>query len=881
MTAFRRSALRLIASRRSALLLALLVWAGPAHADPRDDARRHFRAGLEAANAGSYREAIDEFLAAYAAIPHAATAFNIGRAYEDLREDDKALYWYQRFQEMEPGRAAEADDAIARVQARLQPAPVAAPVPAQDDPLDRLAALDAERAALAASLRAQGVEVPEIAPAEPEPEVEPAAAPDVPQQPSPAVADAPEEPITPDAPREGFLTDAYERVIVTASRYSQDPLDAPSSITVITSDDIRMSGAVHVADILRRAVGVDVTSMTAGVPYVGIRAFNGEMTNKVLWLLDGRPTSLEFLATPMPVTLPVALDEIERIEIIRGPGSAIYGANAVTGVVNIITKRPGEGDKAVLSASAGANRFVAGSAVASGTVGKVGYRFSAGYQQEGRFEQELTGIDEEDGTAAGFSLDQGLGEQRVRAAGRVDTTFADKGWVSLSGGWSRGTTEYASKAALGYFGLEGDVGHARFDLAYGPFHLRTYWQREEGYTAPWLYSRGGSRTPGAYVRDDVADVEAEGTFEARTGKVGHRLQVGAGYTYKQYRAGVRTEGFLVPRVEHHGKVFGQYELSVDWFRAMASLRYDRHPLIPNATTISPRGALVFRVTPTTAIRASAGSAFRAMNGLESYVNLELGTTADGYFVNFYGAATNPNDTGVPGDDPDDLGAEQVINAELGVRDESSSFHALDAAVYWNRVTNLIDIGSVTPQLGGFQPKANGYPFGYASWINDRDTVYDNFGAELDLTLFPVDGLDVFANVAISQVLAATPTGTTEDGSTSLVHANLGVLYRSPVRLDLSLSGHLTSAQTWQIPTFGGEGEVIRERAEIPARVLMVARIAGRPVLKPELELALTLWNPLGFLPSPGTSGASVTAYREHPSGQVVGPRLLGTAALRF
>ena len=61
------------------------------------------------------------------------------------------------------------------------------------------------------------------------------------------------------------------------------------------------------------------------------------MVNKVLWLVDGRPIAWEFTASPLPVGIQVGVEEIDRIEVIRGPGSAIYGANAVTGVVNIIT----------------------------------------------------------------------------------------------------------------------------------------------------------------------------------------------------------------------------------------------------------------------------------------------------------------------------------------------------------------------------------------------------------------------------------------------------------------------------------------------------------------------------------------------------------------
>ena len=845
---------------RFGVTLALLGLPSLAWADPRDDARRHFAGALEAAAAKDYQRAVDEFLAAYAAIPHASTAFNIARGYEDLDRPEDALFWYRRFQEMMPERAGDAAEAIRRVQATRQPETPPPPADA-GDARSRLAALDAERAQLLERLGLQDTLPPEQVPPAPIPqdEVPPTTVEEVPAAPvAQAPAPTPAEPVE----KEALLTNAYDKVIVTASRYSQDPLDAPASVTVISGDDIRMSGATNIADALRRAVGVDVMSMSSGVPYVGVRGFNSEMTNKVLWLVDGRPSALEFLATPMPVTLPVALEEIDRIEIIRGPGSATYGANAVTGVINIITRLPGEGPAAQVSIQGGLNNYMAASATSSGGFGPVTYRVSAGYNQEGRFEKEVDAIDP-DGIIQGFKFDQNLGDQRVRASARFDTRFAEKGWASLSGGWSKGFTEYYSKAALGNFGLEGEIGHVRADVGYGPLHIRAVYSKEVGQTAPWLYSAGAARSTSAYVGDDIADVEIEGNFEARTGPVDHRIHVGGGIRYKVYRAGVFDQGFQIPRPEFHASVFGQYQLSYKWLQATASLRWDRHPLIDLASTVSPRGALVFRVADNTSIRTSAGTAFRAMNGLESYVNLELNTAADGYFVNFYGAATNPNGL--------TLRPERTTNVELGFRDESSAFHAIDGAVYWNRLTDVIDIGSVQPKLGTFVDNTSGYPFGEASWVNDGDTTYDAVGADIDLTLFPVDGLDIFANISIERIFGTSPQGNFLDESTPLIRGNLGVLYRAPFRMDFTLTGHYVGREVWRTPEFDSVGQVSLNVREIPDRFLLVARIAGRPVVKPELELAVTLWNPLGF----------GEGFREHPDGQIVAPRVYGSASIAF
>ena len=664
-----------------------------------------------------------------------------------------------------------------------------------------------------------------------------------------------------------FFQDPYDKVIVTASRTAQDPMDAPASVTVITAEDIRLSGAIYVADVLRRVVGVDVISMSSGVPYLGIRAFNGEIPNKVLWLVDGRPTYLDFLGSPLQLSMSIALEEIERIEVVRGPGSAIYGANAVTGVVNIITRLPGEGPSMQASFSYGYNQLIRGSGVASGGKGPFTYRLSAQFQQEGRWERELD-VDELplEGPIQGFRFDQTLGSRYVGANARFDARFADKGWASLSGGWNQGFSEYYLPGGLGNFGLDGQAGHLRADIAYGPFHARSTWHREDGATEAWLFPATRQVRNRALVRSEVADIDIEGAFDAQTGPVRHDILIGASYRYKQYRAGQRDVGFENRRREDHFAGFAQYQLSWSWLKATGSLRLDRHPLVADLTqTLSPRGALVFRVADDTSVRVTAGSAFRAMNALESYVNLEQTVGADGYFATFTGAATTGEQI--------TLGPERITTVELGARDESSPIHAVDAVVFWNRITNLIDVGSLEPTLGYFVEQSRGYPLGGTRWVNDTDTIYDAIGGELDVSLFPVDGLDINTNLTLTKVLGHDPVAGTSfsDGSTALAHWNTTVQYRAPFRMDFSLGAHYVSKQDWRVPAFDETGAIETQIRPIPDRMLMSARIAGRPIEDPEIELAVTLWNPVGF----------AGGFLEHPDGQRVGARLFGTVSVAF
>ena len=112
---------------------------------------------------------------------------------------------------------------------------------------------------------------------------------------------------------------------------------SPSAVTVITRDEIRTSGANEFHDLLRRVPGMDVFDMKTYYPLLGSRALAGLFSNRVLLLIDGREQLWELTGGAVWGALSVDLEEVERIEVIRGPGSALYGANAFAGVINIIT----------------------------------------------------------------------------------------------------------------------------------------------------------------------------------------------------------------------------------------------------------------------------------------------------------------------------------------------------------------------------------------------------------------------------------------------------------------------------------------------------------------------------------------------------------------
>ena len=161
----------------------------------------------------------------------------------------------------------------------------------------------------------------------------------------------------PDALEDISLEDLTKTEITSVSRRSQNLTQVPAAAFVITSEDIRRSGATALPDVLRMVPGIEVAQVDSGRYAVTARGFNGRFANKLQVLVDGRSIYSPIFSGVMWEHDPVALDDIERIEVIRGPGAAMWGANAVNGVINIITKHSAAESGGLLAPTLGTNSF--------------------------------------------------------------------------------------------------------------------------------------------------------------------------------------------------------------------------------------------------------------------------------------------------------------------------------------------------------------------------------------------------------------------------------------------------------------------------------------------------------------------------------------------
>lgn len=128
---------------------------------------------------------------------------------------------------------------------------------------------------------------------------------------------------------------------------------SPAAVFVITNDMIRRSGATSVPEIFRMVPGMQVAKVGSSKWAISARGFNQQFSNKLLVLVDGRSVYTPFFAGVYWETQDLVLQDIDRVEIIRGPGATVWGANAVNGVINIITKSAGETQGTLISSGGG------------------------------------------------------------------------------------------------------------------------------------------------------------------------------------------------------------------------------------------------------------------------------------------------------------------------------------------------------------------------------------------------------------------------------------------------------------------------------------------------------------------------------------------------
>ena len=169
------------------------------------------------------------------------------------------------------------------------------------------------------------------------------------------------------------MEDLMNMQVTSVSKRTQKVADAAAAIFVITQEDIRRSGANSIPEALRLVPGLQVARIDQNKWAIGSRGFNGRFDNKLLVLIDGRSVYTPLFSGVYWNVQDVMLEDVDRIEVIRGPGATLWGANAVNGVINVITKKAKSTQSAVVTAGAGTEERAAGGVRYGGKVGDNSY----------------------------------------------------------------------------------------------------------------------------------------------------------------------------------------------------------------------------------------------------------------------------------------------------------------------------------------------------------------------------------------------------------------------------------------------------------------------------------------------------------------------------
>lgn len=495
-----------------------------------------------------------------------------------------------------------------------------------------------------------------------------------------------------------------EAKVVSASFRPKSAARAPATVHVVTSEDIKTSGAQTIWDAVRAVPGVEAAQTRAFQGEVGIRGLNNPLNNRVLVLLDGRTVMNASFDWIVWESIPVTMAEISRIEVVEGPASALYGANAVSGVINIITKTPEQMKGGEVVFSAGEAGYRVGSAQYGARKGKLDYKIAAGARSGNGFENESV---------------QASQTSKLHALAGWD--FTPDSRLSLSGGLSKLNTMTTS-GSIGTTFVDGYAGFLRSDYRYGETNLTAFWNQE----------RATARQLPAF-RDPTLDYDTWDVSLRRSWRLpfDNSLVFGGNYRRNSVRSSLLEAGGADQDL---WSLYFENEWAPreDW-TFIASGRVDRHPLTPFA--FSPRGSVIYSPSDAHVFRLSAGTAFRNPTAIESdmWITQVVPNPAGGPLPNPPFTGINVLSSGSRG-----LAPEKMFQAELSHGGKIGPLRTTLTGFYYElkniiRRSDLNLVGAVPPtarMTAGFENRggvrAIGFEAGAVAAVRPGLSLFANY-----------------------------------------------------------------------------------------------------------------------------------------------------------
>ncbi|WP_183359052.1 TonB-dependent receptor plug domain-containing protein [Geomonas limicola] len=610
----------------------------------------------------------------------------------------------------------------------------------------------------------------------------------------PAPLQAAEGPDVLDLPLERLL----DVPVVSASRKTQALSEVASAVFVITQEDIRHSGATTIPDLLRMVPGVQVASMDGNDWAVSVRGFNGIFANKLLVMIDGRTVYTPLYGGVFWDVQDTLLENIERIEVIRGPGSTMWGANAVNGVINIITK----------SARDTQGGLVLG-LVGSRERGTLGVRYGAELGEQSSYRLYLKHVDR--GSTDAINLPSPDTLEITRGGFRVDSALRDGLDFTFQGDVYGGNSDHSyviPAYASPYFSnptyaasVFGANLIGRLDWLQAP-------------TSKWslqlYYDRTQRDIPLVQETRNTVDLDLQHNVNLG-GR--HELTWGVGYRYLQDSSPGSPFFYLVPdsRGLSHVNLFVQDEISLlpETLRLMLGSKVEHNEF--TGWEFAPSAKLSWTPRKGMSLWASVTRSVRTPTRGENDIRIGVGLIPP---TPPAGVPTLLVLTGNRG-----LVSETVISYEAGFRSDLNHAVSLDLSTFFNRYHNIV-----------------GNRFGAVVTSGNQQLLPDNFvnlgsidstGGEVSLQWQPQDWWKLKGGYALLRVFGEAPQGNPGSKASPEHQATLRSLMSLGKWVDLDLWGRYVGGNYYQLQ---------QENVRIPAYLTLDARLAWRPA--PGWELAL-------------------------------------------
>jgi outer membrane receptor for ferrienterochelin and colicin len=629
-----------------------------------------------------------------------------------------------------------------------------------------------------------------------------------------------------------------EESVSIASRYEQPISQAPSNVYVITDEDIRQSGATDLPTVLRRIPGIEVMQMSGADFNVSVRGNNQTSANKLLVLVDGRSIYIDVQANVYWKAIPVTLPEIKRIEVLKGPASAVYGFNAFDGVINIITKSPAEMKGTTLQFGGGSYGTISSAAIQAGTVDKFGYRLSAGHDQNQQWRNS---------SALAFRSDKFNAQTEYALSGDSK--------VTISGGIVN--VNRFDGPVVDVFQLSNPFTDSYANVAYerSDFFLRGWWREWNAstdlITAPQLANnirltdQNGNSNSVPFI-GNTYNVEAQHRLEFGNA---NRLNFGMNYRLNTLSSTAIT-GFSK---EHRFGLYLQDEWKVTHsLTAAAGVRYDLDTFIH--ATISPRFSLLYTPVPDHTFRMGISVAYRPPTLFETHDDVLTVLTLP--------LPPPFNTTTVSNRGSTNLNPEEIVSYNLGYQGWYLRHRLrVRADLFFNHISNLIFAIPTSPTTSTY---TNG-------------GVADIYGGEAGAEILVTRWLSGFANFSYEEI-GQTLTGAAQRGAPRF-KANAGLRGDWENGLNGEVGFFHVGAATYPVPaafsTFATPG-VPPPNPRVGSYNLLNIRAAYKFWKQKavaghlrDAEVAVTAFNALN------------DRHKENPIGDSIGSRVMGWLTVRF